>query len=60
LLPLGAQKPFGAVNTSMGLFGHPAQVFRLNSRLAAWAQSMAQAVQLCDSAELAKARQQLC
>jgi purine nucleoside permease len=57
LLPLGAQKPFGPVNTSKGLFGHPAQVFRLNSRLAAWAQSVTQAVQLCDSAELAKARQ---
>jgi purine nucleoside permease len=56
LLPLGAQKPFGRRKNSTGLFGHPAQVFHLNSRLAAWACREAQSVPLFDSAELAATR----
>jgi len=56
LLPLGAQRPFGPVDTAAGLFGRPAQVFHLNSRLAAWAQKMTHGIQLFDSPDLAKIR----
>ena len=56
LLPLGARQPFGRVEGGAGLFGKPAQVFRLNARLAAWAQRVACRVTLFDSPELAAAR----
>jgi purine nucleoside permease len=56
ILPLGASEPFGRPNFAPGLFGEPAQVFRLNHRLAAWARRRASDITLYDSAALAAAR----
>lgn len=56
ILPLGAKKPFGRADHSAGLFGHPAQVFHLNPRLAAWASRVAQRAKLFDSRPLAALR----